>query len=155
MRETERIAQQLRYGFEGGAWHGPAVLEVLAGVDARQAAAHPLSNAHSIWEIVLHLRAWNDIVLRRTRGETVRPTPAEDWPPVTDASHEAWQDAVQSLKLANAKLYNAIAGMPDPRLNEVVPGQPPEYHNFYFELHGLVQHNIYHAGQIAVLRKAI
>jgi uncharacterized damage-inducible protein DinB len=153
MREAERIAQELRYSFEGGAWHGPAVLEVLEGIDAKQAAAHPVANAHSIWEIVLHIRVWNDVVLRRTRGETFEPTPDEDWPAVVDGGEEAWQDTIQSLKLANAKAYNAIAGMPDPKLKEPVPGKPAEYHTFYFELHGLVQHNTYHAGQIAVLKK--
>lgn len=155
MREAERIAQELRYSFEGGAWHGPAVLEVLAGLDATHAAAHPVRNAHSIWEIALHIRVWNDVALRRTRGETLQPTPAEDWPAVGDTSEESWQETVQSLKLANAKLYNAIAGMPDPKLKEAVPGKPAEYHTFYFELHGVVQHNIYHAGQIAVLKKAL
>jgi uncharacterized damage-inducible protein DinB len=153
MREAERIAQELRYSFEGGAWHGPAVLELLAGIDAKQAGAHPVANAHSIWEIVLHMRTWNDAALRRTRGEIVRPTPAEDWPAVTDFSEDAWQETIQSLKLAHAKAYNAIAGMPDPRLKEVVPGKTAEHDTFYFELHGLVQHNLYHAGQIAVLKK--
>lgn len=153
MREAERIAQELRYSFEGGAWHGPAVLELLAGIDARQAAAHPIANAHSIWEIVLHMRTWNDAVVRRTRDETVWPTSAEDWPAVSEFSQEAWHDTIQSLKLANAKAYNAIAGMPDARLKEVAPGKTAEYDTFYFELHGLVQHNLYHAGQIAILKK--
>ena len=55
--ELTRLEEQLRRVFEGEAWHGPAVLEVLAGVSVEAAAAHPIPGSHSIWEIVLHRRA--------------------------------------------------------------------------------------------------
>jgi hypothetical protein len=129
------------------------VLELLAGVTAGQAAAHPLPDAHSIWEIVLHMRVWNEVTVRRIRGEQAEPTPSEDWPSVVESSESRWDDDVRSLKLAHSKAYNAIYGMPDARLTEVVPGKPA-FHNFYYELHGLVQHDLYHAGQIALLKKA-
>ncbi|HYG99857.1 MAG TPA: DinB family protein [Terriglobales bacterium] len=150
MREPELIADQLRRSFEGEAWHGPAVLEVLSGVTAAQAITRPLENAHSIWEVVLHIRAWEDAVLRRIRGEVVELEGPEDWPAVIDSGDEAWDDTVRSLKLSNAKLYNGILGMKNERLEETVPGEP---YDFYYMLHGVVQHNLYHAGQIAVLKK--
>jgi uncharacterized damage-inducible protein DinB len=154
MRESQRIADQLRRAMEGEAWHGPSVLEVLAGLDARQAAARPLAAAHSIWEIVVHIRVWNETVVRRLHGEVVELSPAEDWPTVSKTSDADWEDEVRALKLAHAKAYNAFYALPDSRLLETAPGKPA-FHNFYYEMHGLVQHDLYHAGQIAVLKKAL
>lgn len=150
MREAERIADQLRRSIEGEAWHGPTVLELLAGLTAAQASRHPANGTHSIWEIVLHIRAWNEVVLRRIRGEVVELTQADDWPPVPDSSDEAWDDLIRSLTLAHSKVYNAVLGMKDSKLEETVPGKP---YNFYYMLHGLAQHNLYHAGQIALIGK--
>ena len=65
MRETERIADQLKRAHEGGAWHGPAIDELLRGVTAGQAAARPFEGAHSIWELVAHAEAWERAILRR------------------------------------------------------------------------------------------
>jgi len=53
--ELQRLEEQLERALEGEAWHGPSLLEVLEGVSAHQAAAHPIAGAHSIWELVLHL----------------------------------------------------------------------------------------------------
>ncbi len=210
MKETEQIADQLRRAMQGEAWSGPSLREALAGVTAEQAAARPIVGAHSIWELVLHIAAWEAIALRRLRGETVKDIPAEvDWPPVGDTSEAArqrapsdetvkdvraevdwppvsetretawqstlgretvkdarsevswppvgetkeatWQRALAALEDGNRKLRDAIAQMPDERLRERVPGKE---HSFYGELHGVVQHDLYHAGQIILLKKA-
>lgn len=63
------LTEQLRRAFDGHAWHGPAVLELLADVDAATAAARPLPNVHSIWELVLHIAVWDDAALRRLDGK--------------------------------------------------------------------------------------
>lgn len=154
MRESERIADQLRRAFNGEAWHGPAVMEVLTGIGAEQALAHPVPGAHSIWEIVAHIRGWHDAIVHRMQGEVVRYTATEDWPPITDTSELDWQDELHALRAAHAKAYSAFRDFPDERLTQTVPGKS-EGDNFYVELHGLVQHNLYHAGQIAVLKKAL
>ena len=80
--ETSRIADQLRRAFEGEAWHGSSVLEILSGVNAASAAARPLPRSHRIWEIALHIAVWDDAARRRMAGEVVQPTPDEDWPAV-------------------------------------------------------------------------
>jgi hypothetical protein len=68
MDELERLADQLRRALEGEAWHGPAVLDVLAGVSPDQARARPIPGAHTIWELVLHLGGAYRLVLRRLLG---------------------------------------------------------------------------------------
>jgi uncharacterized damage-inducible protein DinB len=155
MKETERIADQLRRALQGEAWHGPSLREILAGVTAQQTAARPIAGAHSIWELVHHIAAWEAIVLRRVAGETVKDVSAEvDWPPVGDPAERdeaAWQRSLAALEESNRRLCDAIAQLPDERLRERVPGKQ---HSFYGELHGIVQHDLYHAGQIALLKKA-
>ena len=67
--EPALIAEQLRRAFEGDAWHGPALLELLREMDAATAAAQPLPDVHSIWELVLHVSAWDDAACRRLDGD--------------------------------------------------------------------------------------
>src|SRR6478672_13585629 len=84
--ELARLEGQLRSAFEGPSWHGPAVLELLRDVTPAEAAARPIAGAHTIWELVLHLTAVYDLVLRRLRGDKRPLTPDEDWPPIPKAT---------------------------------------------------------------------
>ena len=153
MNESQRIADQLRRAYEGEAWHGPSVREVLAGVTAEKAARRPIPQAHSIWEIVVHVAQWEGFVRRRLMGELVTDLPPElDWPPVNDPSEAAWQSALGNLERGNQELRTAIGALSDERLREIVQGQR---YSFYGLLHGVVQHDLYHAGQIALLKKAL
>lgn len=153
MSETVRLADQIRRAFEGHAWHGDSVLELLADVDAKTAAAHPIKNAHSIWELILHIAAWDDAVRRRTGGKAVRLSAKQNFPPVTDTSEAAWSKAVNYLKHTHDELVKAVAAFPDSRLQEQVPGKTAKHHNFFYMFSGIVQHELYHAGQIALLKK--
>jgi uncharacterized damage-inducible protein DinB len=151
-REVERTADQLRRAFEGNAWHGPALSEVLSDVTSAQAAKKPLRTAHSIWEIVLHIAVWEPVVRRRLAGEVIVELPPEqDWPPVKDTSENAWRSTLAALKQGNQQLREAILELSDERLSEPVPAKG---YSMYVMLHGAVQHELYHAGQIAILKKA-
>jgi len=154
MSQSALLADQIRRAYEGEAWHGDAVLEILENVTAKQAAARPIKSAHSIWELVLHVAAWDGAVLRRTGGTAVELKDKENFPPVPDTSEKAWHAAVQHLKDTHDKLVKAVAAFPDERLQERVPGKKDAYYDFYYMFSGIVQHELYHAGQIAVLKKA-
>jgi uncharacterized damage-inducible protein DinB len=151
MSESRRIQDQLRRAFDGEAWHGPAVREVLAGVSAERAAAHPIPGAHSIWELVIHIGVWEEVALRRVRGETVRPTDAEDWP-APGSSRADWSSTLTRVEQGHAALVEAIGALPDSQLDASAAG---ERYSIYVLLHGVVQHDLYHAGQIALLKKAL
>jgi uncharacterized damage-inducible protein DinB len=153
MNETIRLADQIRRAFEGNAWHGDSVLELLADVNAKTAAARPIPNAHSIWEILLHVAAWDDAVRRRTGGTAVSLTGEENFPPAKDTSEAAWRQAIDSVKNGHNELIKAVAAFPDSRLQEQVPGKTQSYYNFFYMFSGIVQHELYHAGQIALLKK--
>jgi uncharacterized damage-inducible protein DinB len=148
--EKSRIADQLKRAFEGDAWHGPALLEVLEGVSARAACSKPVKGAHSIWELVLHIAAWDAAIRHRMGGQALQLSPEQDFPPVKDTSDSAWRSAVQTLKQCHTELIRDLLAMPDYRLTAIVPGKD---YDFYHMLHGAVQHELYHAGQIALLKK--
>ena len=149
MSEIVRISDQLRRAFEGEAWHGPAVREVLAGVTAGQAARRPIPSAHTIWEIVLHIAAWETIVRRRLTGEKVDAAPEMDWPPVRETDEAAWSRALAQLERGHGELRDAVARFDPARLDE----KPAGGSTAYTLMHGAIQHDLYHAGQIAVLKK--
>jgi uncharacterized damage-inducible protein DinB len=152
MSETARLAEQLRRAFDGEAWHGDSVLEILEGVDAHAAAAKPIANTHSIWELLLHIAAWDDAVRRRLDSpQLITLNDAENFPPVKDASTAAWEQAVQQSVHAHRQLVKAVEELPDARLTERVPGKD---YDIRMMLYGIVQHELYHAGQMALLKKA-
>ncbi|HEY1380728.1 MAG TPA: DinB family protein [Gemmataceae bacterium] len=151
MTEPERLADQLRRAMEGGAWHGPAVLEALAGVSAAQAAARPAIGTHSIWQLVLHLGGAYRLVLRRLRGDATPLAPDEDWPPVAEPSEDNWRAAIAELRALNAEAREAVAGFDPARLDK--PLVPDPSYTAYTQFVGLTQHDLYHAGQVALLKK--
>ena len=154
MTETFRLADQIRRAFEGSAWHGDSMLELLADVNAKTAAARPIKDVHSIWEILLHVAAWDDAVVRRAGGAAVTLTDEQNFPTVTDTGEAAWGQAIESTKKTHHELIKTVAAFSDSRLTEQVPGKTQNYHNFYYMFTGIVQHELYHAGQIALLKKA-
>lgn len=151
MTEVERIGDQMRKAFEGEAWHGPAVLETLQGVTPEMAARRPVASAHSIWELVLHMNTWKDVVRRRLGGEPIKDVPPEmDFPPVGDIGAAAWQAALGRLSRTHAGLLEATLAIRDDELETPPPNGVTKR---YTLLHGIVQHDLYHAGQIAILKK--
>lgn len=153
MREVKRIADQLRRAHEGGAWHGPAVDELLKGVTAEQAAARPVEGAHSIWELVAHIEAWERAILRRLGGDPAQIYDTEeDWSSRTEVSEVAWDEARRRLSETYAALREAVLGLDDGALDEPIL---PNMSTRYVSLHGAVQHTLYHAGQLALVRKSL
>jgi uncharacterized damage-inducible protein DinB len=149
--EASRIADQLHRAFYGSAWHGPALLQLLEDVDAATAAAKPLRNVHSIWELVLHIAAWDRSGIVLLGGKKYQLAGKDNFPPVEKASDAAWRKSVADTKRTHEELVKLVSRLPDARLCDRVPGKR---YDFYHLLHGIAQHELYHAGQIAVLKKA-
>jgi uncharacterized damage-inducible protein DinB len=149
--EAARISDQLRRAFYGSAWHGPAVLELVKDMNAETAAAKPLDDVHSIWELLLHIEAWDRAGLIRLGGKKCQLKGEKNFPPVTASTDEAWRETVTHVKDTHDELVKTVAALPKPRLLDQVPGKK---YDFYHMLHGIAQHELYHAGQIAILKKA-
>lgn len=150
MIEVHRIAKQLQRTFQGRAFHGPAVEEALEGVTAKTAAARVPGASHSIWQLVNHMTFWQDTARKWLQGSTHRPAPGEDWSVVTDTSEEAWQKALKELRRANDQLRDEVMILDESRLEEPMFEQMSKVE---VVLRGIVQHNVYHSGQISLLKK--
>ena len=133
-------------------WHGPALSELLSDVTAEAAAAHPIPGAHSIWELVEHVRAWTEIVRARLAGTANRePSTGEDWPPPPAPTMEHWRAAIDRLREGHRLLAGDVAALEDAALDAPVAGRS---YTVWAMLHGVVEHGTYHGGQIALLKRA-
>ncbi len=151
MRETKRIVDQLNRGFYGDAWHGPAVMEVLKGVTAARAASRPISRAHSIWEIAHHIGAWKEVVRRRITGELANFAEIENFPTIVNPTSAEWKRTVAVLTDRHEALVKVVGALSDADL-AMKPRRGAS--TYYVQIHGVVQHDLYHAGQIVILKKA-
>lgn len=159
MNESERLAARLERLHAGNAWHGAPVRAVLAGIDAPQAVWRPVPHVHSIHEILLHMTAWTDEVRRRLEGGAPGEPVEGDWPPVRDPSPTGWQQALAAHEAAHAALVAAVGRCDPERLEDLVgmahDTPPAAAVTFSIMLHGLVEHEAYHCGQIGLLKKAV
>jgi uncharacterized damage-inducible protein DinB len=150
---TEALDDQLRRSMEGEAWHGPSVREAVQGISARDAAAHPIPGAHSCWELVLHLSGTYGLVLRRIDGDGRQLSLDEDWPAAPEPTEENWRRDIESLYALNARLRDAVRKFPLERLYQPLVADPP--YPAFTQFIGLTQHDLYHAGQIVLLKRAM
>lgn len=153
MSEIDRIEDQIRRSLESDANFGYSLLEILDDVDAETAASRPIPNAHTIWEIVLHIISDVEDVTDRLKGNGRQLTPEEDWPPQpSEIDQDEWDETVNRLRSAHDELLSEVEQVSDSMLDQpILEG----YSSIYVTLHGMVQHNTSHAGQIGLLKKAI
>lgn len=152
MNQIELIVDQLQRSYAGEAWHGPSLEELLTGITAEQALARPVAGAHSIWELTMHIGVWMSAARRRLAGDPAKLTPQEDWPRIDGGSPAAWRHTLDALEQEHNQLKAAICSLSESSLDNQTPGKN---HSLAFMLHGVIQHNLYHAGQIALLKKAL
>ncbi len=152
MTELERIQDQLRRSFVGPAWHGSAVIEQLTDVQAHEVPVRVMPGCHNIGELVGHMAAWRRLVVHRLKGDfTYKVVQSLDWPesPMDEA---AWESLLEDLRQTQRELLAALRTLDPKELDDQVPGSE---HTWYGLLHGVLQHDIYHLGQIGLLKKAL
>jgi hypothetical protein len=152
MSEARRIAGQMRQVMVGPAWHGSSVLEALDGVSLTAALAHPIPEAHSIWELVLHIDFTQRLLMQRLTGKNPHVSDEDFFPPVTDTSGGALLADIARLKSQEADLCEAVSWLSDDQLTAPIT---PSGSTVYETFHGHAHHNAFHAGQIRLLRKLI
>ncbi|MES2830273.1 MAG: DinB family protein [Bacteroidota bacterium] len=144
---------ELRKAYNGNAWHGNNASHIISEVVAHQYFAHPIPNAHSIAEIVLHLTSWTDEVASRLTGNLPADPIAGDWPFPKEETSAEWNNIVSDFHLANERLINLIIFFSVDDWNLSVKGSSSESIKYSELLNGLLQHHAYHAGQISLLSK--
>jgi len=140
-------------GFDRKAWHGPNLLGSLRGLTAEQALWRPAPGRHSIWELAVHCAYWKSIVRRRVDAEAGErfPRGPANWPALPEpADDAAWKADLALLRDEHRRLRAAVATLRPADLHRPAPGQkrPRISH-----IHGIAMHDVYHAGQVRLLRR--
>lgn len=156
MSEMKHTAVALKMVTEGPGWHGPSVQQLLKDVTAEEASTKPATGGACIWELVLHMRAWEREALNGFRGGRVRMqemTREDDWPPLKDSSDVAWDALKAEINRAHTEMRDLVKKMPAEQLDDKVDsdmGYP-----LYALIHGMVAHEAYHGGQIGLIKSSL
>ncbi|HJU88079.1 MAG TPA: DinB family protein [Gemmatimonadaceae bacterium] len=143
----------------GDPWYGSSRTKILSDVAAQEASKLPSAASHSIWQLVLHMEAWTREVTRRFRGNDAAEPEMGDWPEVRDTSDAAWKRTLESLDEAHRELIAVLEQFPEGKLDQRVGDKrDPALGTgvtYAGTLRGLAQHDAYHTGQIAIVKKII
>ncbi len=138
---------------DGQGWHGRDIADLTADVTADEAAMFLRPGTHSVWQIVLHTIAWRDLACRLLAGEIMRGLPEEqNWPLVSDTSAHTWSRTREELAASQQRFVEAVWSYPASNLSKPVPGRTYTFEDLLF---GVLHHDIYHAGQVAIAKNAI
>ena len=153
MNATERILKQYNDVMDGpAAWHGDPIWEILSGISPEQAASQPVPGAHSIWEIVMHMIFWEEVVIDRFSGKRAGLIEERNFPPVPEITEANWKSTLEEFRKSNRRFRELLTNFAPERLDEKSAAGKRSY---YEEAHGIIEHGVYHAGQIALLKKAL
>jgi len=151
MSATDAILKQYDRVLSADAWHGDPIWQILDGIPAQTAATHPVPNGHSIWEIVAHMTFWEGVVTKRLHGERAGLVDELNFPAVPAVTEENWRKTLDDFRGSNAAFREALRKLDPTKLDQLSAAGK---RTFYEEAHGIIEHHVYHAGQIAVLKKA-
>jgi uncharacterized damage-inducible protein DinB len=153
MTEIDRIKKSISMAVQGDPWYGPALSELLKSVTANQATTHISENCHSIGEILMHIMSWHSITAERLGQRTPPKVTTEmDWPTLEVKDPSAWSESLDHLDINHRLLQRRLSSIDETRLLEMVSG---EEYPVWVMLYGIIQHDAYHAGQIALLSKLL
>ncbi len=150
MNEVEFLVDQLRTTANGDSWHGPSLTKTLDGIDLHDAGTRYMEDRHTIWELTNHITYWIGEVLKSVKGVTHLNHDGNDWPEMGTTEGEWALSSSRPEEFVNM-LADELASWTNEDIARAVPGS-----KFTFKqmVHGLIHHNLYHAGQINVMKKA-
>jgi uncharacterized damage-inducible protein DinB len=152
MSEISFAVEQLNSIHKGPGWHGPSLSEALTGVSSESATSRPNSHTHSIWDLVHHIAAWDNVFGLRLKGEPTDEPSEGDFPVSTSNSQEQWFELIARLDDAHDHLVEAVSRLKVSDLEQLVVGK--EYTKRIL-INGAILHHVYHTGQIVVLKRAL
>lgn len=153
-KQIQSIIKSLDDTLSGEPWFGRAVYKLLDEIDEAIVSTNPTNKEHSLIELLWHMNTWAEFTLANLENrspEELKAIEENDWRTIDPEKH-SWQSGLTELKSIHKKIADILAEKEDSFLKEMVPNRR---YNFRFMLNGLIQHNIYHAGQVAYLKKLL
>jgi uncharacterized damage-inducible protein DinB len=154
-KETQYIIKTFESTLSGQPWFGRGVYEMLGEIDESIVKMKPNNNSHSLLELLWHMNTWAEFTLATLEGRNVNDLQAiekNDWRDIDPVAH-SWRSGVAELRSIHSKIISLLSKKEDDSfLSDMVPTRQ---YNFRFMLNGLIQHNIYHLGQVAYVKKML
>lgn len=151
MSEIKEIIEELKNIHDGNAWHGASLKDALDGITCDQAAARPLKQAHSVWEIVAHIAGWEDVFRRHLEGQTISEPEAGDFPLPAEPNETTWKKTLDDFESAHRELLLTVEKLSHSNMDTKITGKDYSYD---FLLRKTIAHKICHTGQIAFLKNS-
>ena len=152
--EILQITEQLKEAYEGEPWFGRSIKSLLKDVDENIAFEKP-NGQHSILELVWHIVIWRAFTINRLRNDektNLQYFEENDWQQLNHNDKTLWKRGLKRLEETQSELIEILQKQQDNILNEIVPARK---YNFRKLLYGIIQHDIYHIGQIAYITKLL
>ena len=150
MKETSRIGGLFMNLYNGHPWLDVTIVDTLKTISWEQAAAKVHPHLNSIWQIVIHMVSWRLNVRKRVNGEVIK-TPEnnyiQDHPQI---SEESWLHLLDELETSQQEWISFLQHADDSMLEGIYTVNKMSY---YEQIHGILQHDAYHLGQIVLLAK--
>jgi uncharacterized damage-inducible protein DinB len=153
-KEVQYIITTLKNTLNGEPWYGRSVFSILKDADASSVYVKPKEREHSLIELLYHMITWASFTLKRLENDEEQDAAffeKNDWREIDPVIH-TWENGIEELQQTHEKIIELLQSKDDSFLSDKVDFR--EY-NFRFLLNGLIQHNIYHIGQIAYVSKLI
>ena len=153
MQESKQIKTALRHLYEGEVWHGPSIKEILVDMTAQDAIKRVTPKSKNIAEYLVHITNWRIFALEKLTGgdsyDIILNSEA-DWSVINELSQEGWEEILQNYEEAQTELLEVVDTYTNSKLEATVTGRK---YTFYTLLHGVIHHDIYHSGQMMMLKR--
>ncbi|WP_417364134.1 DinB family protein [Galbibacter sp.] len=150
--EGMRIRSLFEDLFDGNPWLDVTIVANLCKIDAEMASSRPLKNCNTIWEIVNHMISWRENVLRRVNGDELVSPENNYFQEVEDTSEDAW---VKTVKVLGQSQQDWMSYLENVKEEDLAKQYRPNMMDYYKHIHGILQHDAYHLGQIVLLLKFV
>jgi len=152
MKETDRIIKLFDDLYQGTPWLDVTIMDTLKNITPELAARKIKPGWNSIWEVVNHVISWRMAILERIEGREVKSPEHNFFVPVSNQSTEAWGNTLNRLQDSQDKWITYLRNFPEKEF-DIVPDKKP--FSKYELIHGILQHDAYHLGQIRILAKSV
>jgi len=149
MDEKNRIKDLFNRAYYSKSWHGDSISKIIEGLTWEE-CRKKLNSTHTIAELILHMIAWKNMVSSCLSGANVSLSDEEDWPKPDLSNDSDWEKIKLDLERAHVDFIGSVDKFDFDKMNEIVQGQN---YPFFVMIYGLLEHDIYHAGQIAIIKK--
>lgn len=148
MKETKRIASLFEKLYEGSPWIDVNIKDTLSSLNAKKAAKKVSPGANSIWEIVNHLIAWRQNVLQRVNGKVIITPASNYFEAIEDIGEANWQHTLGIFEQTQKDWLQFLKSFSAGEFENIYPNNGMTY---YEHIHGIIQHDAYHLGQVRIL----